>query len=936
MKKLVHKITSSFLILLTVASCQKVDELSDITSITAVSVVSAKSVNTPEGTIINSTPIIKGDTIIVPLLAGAKLFPMVLTFDIETSGAEQLTNFEEGDKFTFDDLTHHRKFYTVAASGSTKAWFVKIDNLATRNGAEVLQAEYIDAANIANVGVNKFCIINPIKSEVNLAVISGLVEYPLTTDIKFVLSDSSKLITELPINKDGSYTFVFNSAIDTLSVDVQSQTENIKKWRVGMSVLSNADTDLSLNQTTNSQRKALTINASEISIENPSAELIRTSTMFVTSIYDEVGKVRIFIKDKQQRSVEFPVNVKLNLPAVENQTVIGVPHDGTLAFSSYDDVANIYVQESLSGLVKRWLVSLAPAPNATISNVRDIDMSTSVKGITIDGDIIFDEAALKIIVPITWSGGAIGGENLKIRLGCTYTDPSGKNVVVKKPSAWFPNLTYLNSISYFNVNIGVDGLTQRWSIYLKDTKAVAKSSDTSVSEFRVSYYYSPKELLTLTNPLFQQTIAAVDKGAKTLTLTVNNASYDMPLTIDMYSIQLSNGMANITTPEFNSAKVPVVFNDLSSTHSFTVLAEDSVTEEVWTLKLSDTSKPLGSTAELVDITTSDLSEGVQVTNIEIKSVEKEVVIDIFGDVTPIYISANITTSDNSYVTGIYNDVFMFDTYKDVNRFTITSEDGTITNDWTVKLKKVNKVQIPNSNFESWGEFADINNGTKTLNPYPGVGRGWATANIKLLGVGAIGSNPVNHLDGFAAEMSTTEESASIKGRIMAAGTVYTGKFDGSDPLNNMATPWLMTHFGIPFDGKPVSFNLDIKYNAGHQLRQAILSGSTYSVSDIDGIDEAHIWVKLLHWSKIEPLKFHDINQTMDGLTILADSELIISGSDKTYNEWQNIELPLNYKAIDPAINPTHLVVVMASSKRGGELIGATGSKLTVDNFVINY
>ena len=936
MKKTVHKIAFFALAIFTLASCQKVDELSDVTSVDAVTVVSAKSVATPDAVIVTDTTIIKGDTIIVPLLAGANFFPAVLTFDIVTTGVEQITNLEEGNKLTFDNLTHIRKFYTVAASGATATWFVKVQNMATNEGAEVLRAESVYIAESEALGFAEYCIIDPLKSSVLLPIVNYRQAYPSSANIKFVLSDGSKIISDIAVNEDGSYTFEFNDKNHKNSITVSSQTGNTKEWSIGLKLLSDYTTGSF--PVSPYIKSILNIDPS-VSIENNSSvEIVRVSTVYETP-FPAKGAINITVEESKLRAVQFPVKVKLDFPKVENQSFIWLPKDGIFTFDEYTDIV-IYTQEAITGLVKRWNVSLMPKPNTIISDVVFTEITSSkVPNLTMANPIVFDKNALKIVFPITWNGGVISANtDLGVKFGFTYISPDGKLINKSRQS-----LSNLNSILSVTVPAASGPVSQKWNIYLHDTNAVDKSSVASVSGFSADYYYTPKNEMTL------NTNAEVDSDTKTLTLAVNSGVDDMPLTVDLYNIKLSNGMANVKEPQFNSAKEPIVFDNISSKYNFTVVAEDGVTEQVWTVQLANDVTPLGTTANLNSVVIKGVTEGVVVVNSDISDFEKLVTLDIVGDVLPIYISANFVTSDNSYITGLNNNMLLFYTEKEVNTFTITSQDGKTSNEWRVKLKKASREQIPNSGFEKWGKFADVNGGTTTLDPIPGVGYGWATANLMLAGMGVEGTKAVGHLDGFAAQMSTAPQNTIVMGDIIATGTVYSGKFDATDMFEKIPTPWLMTDFGVPFTGEPKSFSFDVKYKAGPQLQVALRRANitdpepdpskplpNFKIFDVDGVDEGHIWIKLLHWPKSEPLKFHGYNYQLEGLTILGETELVIDGSDSAYQAWQNKNIVLNYNPDYTSLEPTHLVVVMASSKNGDKFIGATGSTLTVDNFVINY
>ena len=48
------------------------------------------------------------------------------------------------------------------------------------------------------------------------------------------------------------------------------------------------------------------------------------------------------------------------------------------------------------------------------------------------------------------------------------------------------------------------------------------------------------------------------------------------------------------------------------------------------------------------------------------------------------------------------------------------------------------------------------------------------------------------------------------------------------------------------------------------------------------------------------------------------------------------EVPIKYDSKYKNLEPTHISIVMTSSRQGDLFIGAEGSTLTVDNVVVNY
>ncbi|WP_270516759.1 PCMD domain-containing protein [Sanguibacteroides sp. AM78-02pH3A] len=231
--------------------------------------------------------------------------------------------------------------------------------------------------------------------------------------------------------------------------------------------------------------------------------------------------------------------------------------------------------------------------------------------------------------------------------------------------------------------------------------------------------------------------------------------------------------------------------------------------------------------------------------------------------------------------------------------------------------------IENSDFELW-----INEGTidVNINPIPGKGFGWATANNMFVQ----GTLPVSNNGGKAAQISTDIQSIGFIGDLVTAGTLFTGYFKMN--ISKLDDPRAMTYFGIPFINRPASLSIDVKYKPGNTLQQSVKNkDGKYVLTEAKGVDEGRIWVKLLHWNGEGELEYHD--RDIPDLTVIGEGDYVLKGSDLSLRDWKNIVIPIKYTS---DLEPTHISIVMTSSNKGDLFIGAKGSTLTVDNLTFKY
>ncbi len=805
MKNRLLQILCSLLGLYMAVSCTKVDQLNNEATILAVSVSSVIP-----GDVRVKDPIIVENTIEIPLEYGKYLFPITIDLNIKTSAScVEVLNFDEGTSLTFNDLTHQRTIYTVAESGATYGWIVKFKNVSDNENAEILEVDIVDVVNGNNLIVGQMGMVDGLESKIWLPVVGGIT-YPLVFDLKFKISDDATIESTLEHDQEGVYSLRFKSATEKATILIESENGRQKEWTVQPREIAVDEYDLS-SSVTEDQAERLTLDYESITV-TPSSPVTISNIIGDYCRGEKGGFIDMYAGEM---NLVYPVSVGLNIPLKKDQVILNAPADNIYNFESYISTNVVYVQDLLSGVIKRWSMSFYPNGSSTISNFVVERVSCDIANVNIDdAGIVVDNQKQTITIPIEKADGtAIDGETpsvVNLMLKFSYSLSDGTNIANVEGT-----MVYLDDVIEISVPILGGDVVQQWSILVEDK------------------------------------------------------------------------------------------NDV-----------------------------VGTTADIIAADFSSISAGVEGVDTIIDPISGTIILMVKGNVLPIYINPVFTTSNKATVSGIVNNTLVFDSFNDVNTFMVTSEDQRTTKEWSVILKQSGKVQIPNSDFELWGTFNDVNNGTVTLDPTPGVGLGWATANLKMVGIGVIGTTAVEYNGGFASQMKTVEQNTVLKGYVVAAGTTYTGRFDPTDAMGHIDTPWEMTYFGIPFTSRPVSFSLDLRYKAGQQLKQARKEGRKYVIYNIDGVDKGHIWVKLLHWGGTGPLKYH--SKPVDGLTVIGETSLIMDGGDAKYNNWSNITLDMDYHSEHYGLIPTHIAVVMSSSSRGDEFIGATGSELRVDNFVINY
>jgi hypothetical protein len=183
--------------------------------------------------------------------------------------------------------------------------------------------------------------------------------------------------------------------------------------------------------------------------------------------------------------------------------------------------------------------------------------------------------------------------------------------------------------------------------------------------------------------------------------------------------------------------------------------------------------------------------------------------------------------------------------------------------------------------------------------------------------------------GYAAKLVTVDTSDILNSLVPAitAGSLFTGKFE-LNILDRISS----AKFGIPYSGKPVSFNGWYKYTPGEKYINGEGAKKPEDVVVVPGaVDECAIQAVLYeaHYDdKGEeiPLTGHDINSSDYRVAV---ARLADGSAKSTYTKF---EIPFEYlegKSYDPA-KEYRLAIVCSSSKEGDFFKGAGGSTLYID------
>ncbi len=257
-------------------------------------------------------------------------------------------------------------------------------------------------------------------------------------------------------------------------------------------------------------------------------------------------------------------------------------------------------------------------------------------------------------------------------------------------------------------------------------------------------------------------------------------------------------------------------------------------------------------------------------------------------------------------------------------YTVTSASG----QWT----RTYEVRFTQPSSETYFPFEDYS--LTDDGKYYVWGGDWATANPGF-SVANGGSDPdeyptvpdANGVEGACVRLTTASTGlwgAAVK-KPLAAGNIFLGEFD---IFTALVSTLESTHFGVPFNQKPISFQGWYKYSPG-----ATITDKNGDV--VDGTDSAAIYARLYINHDADGNAF-----TLDGNDVATNPYIIARAEVETQitNDWLFFDAPFVYsEEIDPALLDRmgySLVIAACSSVKGNLYEGAIGSTLYVDEMRI--
>lgn len=281
-------------------------------------------------------------------------------------------------------------------------------------------------------------------------------------------------------------------------------------------------------------------------------------------------------------------------------------------------------------------------------------------------------------------------------------------------------------------------------------------------------------------------------------------------------------------------------------------------------------------------------------------------------------------------------------------YTVVSEDGTTTKEYTIKAPVKVKEALMKYDFDNWEEVAGTSSLPNTKKykwdaPSPINELASANEGIAVLRTSMGGSYKGEYAttkeeigyggSGHAVKLVTLDTrgiEGTVKAPAITPGSLFTGKFVFSI-IGGLSDPLSMTKFGFPYYKKPLKLKGVYKYTPGTPF---IDGSDKENVIETEEVDAPSINAVLYEAKDAEgkevTLTGSDINDSPYRVAIAT----LKNGAATT--DWTSIDEDFVYvegKSYD-ATKSYKLAIVCSSSKEGDHFRGAKNSTLIVDNLEV--
>ncbi|MDR0296117.1 MAG: PCMD domain-containing protein, partial [Prevotellaceae bacterium] len=880
------------------ASCAKIDELSDHNQLKGFNIIS----HTPTAMELGAAQI-ESDIIYINIDFGEYLFPLRFFAEpIFDNSIDRVTGIDFSKELTLETANSELFFFVMAPSGLTRRYTIKTritpleNNVAISRFFTIKEQDPFDML-ISEEGVTiSLWEQGERRDTLKIFTIDG--RYPVMIMPEFNIAASSRFGTfTTSLFDNGNTPLLFESVDDTYKIKVIAESGLENTWNIALRhapLVSGSD-----NTSYPEQCEGSNINPRTFTAMPQGNMVFAIDEVFINNNTENI----LLVLKKSSAEITFPVEIQVQFPTLNGVQVIGLDRFATIVFEDWNDEKIFYLLDTESCVSRLWKIGLKewkPSDKEVLSFSCSYTFYQTLSGPSITLDLArtaINSYTGDIYLCMTAVNNALLSSSWRLTLtNVQITVSEGATIELLSPTfVWTGNESWRDP-KPFKV-IAQDSTEKTWRVNVRDMRNHTPSANCNLAGLTIVRHTPNYAIFDNDDPVI------INAGERIVTLKLSDDDEIYPLSV--WAQCAVSSFAQVTSQ--NGGADPLVFADENSGQTITVLAEDGTTSADWTVRLQPPPREAQANVETFRITSTSI--GVELDQVTINDEKGSVRLIVYNAISfPIEVSYVMTVSNKATASIPLRGTFILNTYHTPKSFTVTAQDGSIRN-WNIRL--VYEPQLTNRGLDVWG----------TLPQYPSIREpvGWSTANNSFVtGTTEVAGNPAS---GSAAQMRTNRPPII---NTIASGTLFLGTFDRTDVLAGMSDPVKLTFFGIPFEtsGKVLGIEFDAIYSSGSEFingTERELGSSTIEL------------VKPKQGQENTPFRYHGLRHDgtphpLNTAEDVAHTKVVIgnspgvawNGSNITVvsnTNWTKVRVLFNFPSGQmPAF--THIHVVFSSSAQG--------------------
>ncbi|MFR9523401.1 MAG: hypothetical protein SNH94_02380 [Rikenellaceae bacterium] len=335
-------------LLLSLVACTKIENLSVDTSLKSFKVNS----HSPQSIVLGDVKI-SADTVYLPIEYGKYQFPLTLNVEATATSGAYIYGVGGDEPIIFNSIDDQPvRFVVSAASGVSKNYYFALFEVPLDESCEFYETVAFCGEQEEGLLLSGELLENGAEQSCKMLVAVGA-SYPLTLTPQFCVAQSTSIESYCLVGEEqwshydnGDSSLTFESEEQYYQFELISQSGKSEVCKVGLWVVDFVEIDATMQ--VNYRDLCATSNQSGVAVRSYDVDF-------------EIGDITLFVEAEGEASVEFPLELSVDIPANEWLSHVGVSDSQTYSFTDWDDQFSFALLDSEKLKATSWSVRIATA-----------------------------------------------------------------------------------------------------------------------------------------------------------------------------------------------------------------------------------------------------------------------------------------------------------------------------------------------------------------------------------------------------------------------------------------------------------------------------------------------------------------------------------------------------------------------------------------------